>query len=79
MFGLAYATFVEIQSSPSALIGSSMNFTATVYEEKGKIAENDNYRYTFSIKDNPAVPTSVRNYINFEANISVGYFLYPLR
>lgn len=53
---------MEIQSSPSALIGSSMNFTATVYEEKGKIAENDNYRYTFSIKDNPAVPTSVRNY-----------------
>lgn len=43
---------MEIKGSDSVLIGSTINFTATLYDD-GKIAANGEYRYTWKDNGNP--------------------------
>lgn len=43
---------VEIVGPKSVLIGSTVNFTATLYDD-GKIAANDDYRFSWSDDTNP--------------------------
>lgn len=71
---------MEIKNAPSALIGSVVDFTATLWDEKGKLSPTDDYNFIW--KDNAEPRHSGVSNINMfvlsvDNNISDHLLTYP--